>query len=120
VTLPAFATERRRLLSADIACPRGAQQQSRHTPLLLSIDGTDRRTDGRTLERFIDPVLHTVGNGSPYSITERTVPELIPVLCSQPADDVSHEPGDRLSFLSTRPQVTLATLKRAAASFAAW
>jgi len=27
--------------------------------------------------------------GSPYSITERRVPELIPVLGSQPADDVS-------------------------------
>ena len=32
--------------------------------------------------------------GSPYSITERRVPELIPVLCSQPArGDVSHKPG---------------------------
>ena len=29
-------------------------------------------------------------NGSPYSITERRVPELIPVLGSQPAGDVSH------------------------------
>jgi len=31
--------------------------------------------------------------GSPYSITERRVPELIPVLRSQPASDVSHKPG---------------------------
>ena len=31
--------------------------------------------------------------GSPYSITERRVPELIQVLCSQPANDVSHKPG---------------------------
>ena len=31
--------------------------------------------------------------GSPYSITERMVPELIPVLGSQPAGDVSHKPG---------------------------
>ena len=30
--------------------------------------------------------------GSPYSITERRVPELIPVLSSQPAGDVSHKP----------------------------
>jgi len=30
------------------------------------------------------------GTGSPYSITERRVPELIPVLGSQPAGDVSH------------------------------
>jgi len=37
-----------------------------------------------------------VGKGSPYSITERMVPELIPVHCSQPAGDVSHKPGGRL------------------------
>jgi len=30
-----------------------------------------------------------------YSITERRVPELIPVLGSQPAGDVSHKPGGR-------------------------
>ena len=60
------------------------------------------------------------GKGSPYSITERMVPELIPVLGSQSADDVSHKPGGRLSLLSARPAVTLATLKRAASSFAAW
>jgi len=57
---------------------------------------------------------------SPYSITERRVPELIPVLRSQPAGDVSHKPGSRLPLLSARPAVTLATLKRAAANFAAW
>jgi len=58
--------------------------------------------------------------GSPYSITERMVPELIPVLGSQPAGDVSHTPGGRLPLLSARPAVTRATLKRAANSFAAW
>jgi len=61
-----------------------------------------------------------VGKGSPYSITERRVPELIPVLGSQPAGDVSHKPDGRLPLLSVRPAVTPATLKRAAASFAAW
>jgi len=60
------------------------------------------------------------GKGSPYSITERRVPELIPVLGSQPAGDVSHKPGGRLPLLCARPAVTLATLKRAATSFAAW
>jgi len=60
------------------------------------------------------------GKGSPYSITERRVPELIPVLGSQPADDVSHKPGSRLPLLSARPAVSSATLKRAATSFAAW
>ena len=51
------------------------------------------------------------GIGSPYSITERRVPELIPVLGSQPAGGVSHKPGGRLPLLSTRPAVTLATLR---------
>ena len=58
--------------------------------------------------------------GSPYSIIECRVPELIPVLGSQPAGDVSHNPGGRLPLLSARPAVTLATLKRAATNFAAW
>ena len=53
-------------------------------------------------------------------ITERRVPELIPVLGSQPVGDVSHKLGVRLSLLSSRPAVTPATLKRAAANFAAW
>ena len=57
--------------------------------------------------------------GSPYSIAERRVPELIPVLGSQPAGDVSHKPGGRLPLLSARSTVTLATLKRAATNFAA-
>jgi len=42
------------------------------------------------------------GKRSPYSITERRVPELIPVLGSQPAGDVSHKPGGRLPLLSAR------------------
>jgi len=61
-----------------------------------------------------------VKKGSPYSITEHSVPELIPVLGSQPAGDVSHKPGGRLPLLSARPAVTLATLKWAATNFAAW
>ena len=60
------------------------------------------------------------GKGSPYTIAERRVPELIPVLGSQPAGDVSHKPGGRLPVLSARPAVTLATLKRAATDFVAW
>jgi len=42
------------------------------------------------------------------------VPELIPVLGSQPAGDVNHKPGGRLPLLSARPAVTPATLKWAA------
>jgi len=53
-------------------------------------------------------------------LSNSRVPELIPVLGSQPAGDVSHKPGGRLPLLSTRPAVTLATLKRAATNFAAW
>jgi len=61
-----------------------------------------------------------IGTGNPYSITERRVPELIPVLGSQPAGDVSHEPSGRLPLLSARPTVTLEALNRAVTNFAAW
>ena len=57
---------------------------------------------------------------SPHSISERRVPELIQVLGSQPAGDVSHKRGSRLSLLSARPAVTLTTLERATTNFAAW
>jgi len=60
------------------------------------------------------------GKGSPYSITDRRVPELTPVLGSQPAGDVSHKPGGRLPLPSAKPAVTPAALERAATSFAAW
>jgi len=39
---------------------------------------------------------------SPYSITKRRVPELIPVLGSQPVGGVSHKSGGRLPLLSAR------------------
>ena len=61
-----------------------------------------------------------VKKGSPYSITMRSVLELIPVPGSQHAGDVSHKPGGRLPLLSARPTVTPTTLKRAATGFAAW
>jgi len=65
---------------------------------------------------------HTIlkGKGSPYSIAERRAPELIPVLGSQPAGDVSHKPGGRQPLISARPIVTPATLKRAATNSVAW
>ena len=47
------------------------------------------------------------------------VPELIPVLGSQPAGEMSHKPGGRLPLLSARPAVTPATLKSAGTNFAA-
>jgi len=58
--------------------------------------------------------------GSPYSITEHRIPELIPVLGSRPAGNVVHKPGGRLPLLSARPAVTPTTLKGAATNFAAW
>ena len=39
-------------VSIDISCPQGAQQKTRRTSLLLSIEGTDRQTtDTRPLHR---------------------------------------------------------------------
>ena len=58
--------------------------------------------------------------GSPYSIAQRRVPELILVVGSQLAGDVSHKPCGRLPLLSARPALTPATLKRAPTNFAAW
>ena len=55
--------------------------------------------------------------GSPYSTAKRRVPELIPVLGSQPAGDASHKPGVRLPLLSAKISVNH---KRAATDFAAW
>jgi len=68
VTLPAFAAERRAAaplplgarrppLLIDISCLHGAQQQTRRTPRLWSMNG---HTDGRTLCRLIDPAAHTM------------------------------------------------------------
>ena len=42
------------------------------------------------LSASISPEAHVL-KSSPYSITERNVPELIPVLGSHPAGDVSHK-----------------------------
>jgi len=52
--------------------------------------------------------------GKAYSTAKRRLPELIPVLGSQPAGDVSNKLDGRLPLLSARPAVTPATLKRAA------
>jgi len=92
---------------------------------LLIIDAARRwlrLTGNRPLcpRRLPQPVTVKKVEGSPYSITERRVPELIPVLGSQPAGDMNHKPVGRLSLLSARPAVTHATLKRAATNFAAW
>jgi len=53
-----------------------------------------RLSQGLVLPQSVQPDVK--GKGSPYSITERGVPELIPVLGSQPAGDISHKPGGEL------------------------
>ena len=74
--------------------------------------------------QIFDAVCHTAGIGKTVAHTQLpsmgVVPELIPVLGSHPAGDVSHKPGGRLPLLSARPAVTPATLKRAATNFADW
>jgi len=61
------------------------------------------------------------GKVSPYSTADRRVPELIPVLGSQPAGDVSHKPAVCYHYFPPDLQLpnTLATLKRAVTSFTA-
>ena len=77
--------------------------------------------NGRYADELISYIgLRTLKIGSAYSIAECRVPELIPVLGSQPAGDLSHKPGGRLPLLFARPAVTHATLKRAAINFSAW
>jgi len=83
----------------------------------------DTRYISRKMQFPCVPVLRGIGlvKGNSYSITERRVPGLIPLLDSQPAArDVNHKPGGRLPLLSARPAVSPATLKRAATNFAAW
>ena len=62
------AAARRPQLSVNMSCPHDAQQQTRRTPLLLSTDETnrrtDRQTDGRSPNRYIDPVPHTMRSAS--------------------------------------------------------
>ena len=75
-----------------------------------------RQTQERLAECTSSPrYVSNKGKGSPYSIIERRVPELIPFL----AGDVGHKPRGGLPLLSARPAVTPATLKRAATNFAA-
>jgi len=50
-------------------------------------------------------VRYKLVKGSRYSVTERRVPELIPVLGSQPVGDVSHKHGGKQPLLSARPAV---------------
>ena len=50
-------------------------------------------------------ISRNIGKGSQYSTVEHRVTELIPVLGSQPAGDVSRKPGSRLPLLPPGPQL---------------
>ena len=87
----------------------------------LNVGGPDWHNLANTIKRSArgsDAALK--GKGYPFSIAERRVPELIPVLGSQPAGDVSYKSGGRLPLLFARPAVTLATLEMVATNFAVW
>jgi len=101
--------------------PRQAKNARLHC--CSSASCAELRADGVELPESDDndtPTTTCKGKGGPYSITQRRVPQLIPVLSSQPAGDVSHKLGGRLPLLSARPAVALAILKRAATNFPAW
>ena len=102
-------------MSRPSTCCGSKRRSSANTRSAYQHHSAHRHTDFHTT---VKP--HSVDKkGSPYSITERSVLQLIPVLGSQPAGE-SHKPGGWLPLLSTRPAVTPATLKRAATNFAAW
>jgi len=57
--------------------------------------GEHRSAFGRVRGKSSVDMVYKKGKGSQYSVAERTVARLIPVLGSQPAGDVSHKPGDK-------------------------
>ena len=61
--------------------------------LFTEVFSSRYRTRSLLFADFHSSFIHTyIHKGSPYSITERRVPELIPVLGSQPAGDMSQHP----------------------------
>ena len=101
-----------RSATGDDACVLTATSRRRRRPSAPGVEVSIYARYGVHNSKLYRLVQLKKGKGSPYSITERRVPELIPVLCSQRAGDVGHKPGGRLPLLSTRPAVTPATLKR--------
>ena len=79
---------------------RGAVTESQLMDAVLPGPSNDA---GSTLPASITAAL--VRLSLSYLITDCRVPELIPVLGSQPAGDVSHKLGSRLPLLSARPAV---------------
>jgi len=77
-------------LSIDIFCQHGDHQQTRRPPLLMSIDGTERRKDGRTPDRYVDPALHIASRTRLYG-SRRSRPSTI----SSCAKDRAHGARNR-------------------------
>ena len=91
----------------------GLAQLCARSPIMRKI----MRAHNRIIQRsLLVTLVDSMRGGSPYSIANRRIPELIPVLGSQPAGDMSHKPGGRLPLFFTRPAVTLSILKRATTS----
>jgi len=100
-----------RSCSNRLLYPAGRAHSSKPAAAGLLLCAHAGQTHERTPYPFVDLTPHTMwvvkkDNGSQYSITERRVPEMIPVLGSQPACDVSHKPDGRLPLLSAKPAVT--------------
>jgi len=106
--------------TAQTSVCKGTSIGSVLTSTLYDLRGSNTRCQVRQILTTNTDCIRKKGKGSPYSITKRRVPELISVLGSQHAGDVSHKPGGRLPLHSVRLAVTPATLKRAATNFAAW
>ena len=116
MTLPTFAAERRSVQHGTSsyrsisAADAGAQQQTRRPPLLLSIDGRDRRAaDGRTPDRCIEnPASHAGSINKPQqSEMERGCRDL---------KELSHQTGENLTerslWLWQKPLVSVVSYTR--------
>ena len=105
-----------RVYAAERASTPGRTLPAQRHIRCSSLNSKQTHSQAASIFIYKDRPDGTVKKGRPCSITVRRVPELIPVLGSQPAGVVSHKPDGRLLLLS----ITLATLKRATNNFAAW
>jgi len=71
---------------------QGAQQQTHRPPLLLLTDSTDRQTDGRTSERYVDSY---VGN------VKHELDRLVLVTNRRCANDTNHHTSRHVALLIT-------------------
>jgi len=81
------------VLKAEAQGISGDRHSTSTTVAVKTIKGQSRVQVHAVLLLFIAVVCIVIKKASPYSITQRRIPELIPVLGSQLAGDVSHKPG---------------------------